>query len=218
MSLRSALFRRRILWGLLILVALAGAFFVYAASSGWFAEEDSITVVESAPASGPMATAELPVAEPSAASPTPTAIPVGIGSHIGERAPDFALRSLNGESVSLSRLRGRVVILDFWASWCGPCRSTMPTLHALWRDLADRGVDFIGVSLDRTAAAASSYLAANGYEDVITLWESLSAAQAVASLYGVRAIPRTVVIDRNGIVRFNNHPAMLERALFDSVL
>jgi thiol-disulfide isomerase/thioredoxin len=218
MSLRSALSQRRILWGLLLLVSLAGAFLAYAASSGWFAgnAEEPLPLLESAPAPEAAATAELPVAEPTAASPTP--LPAGIGSHIGERAPDFALQSLGGASFSLSQFRGRVVILDFWASWCGPCRSTMPNLHAMWRDLADRGVDFIGVSLDRTAAAASSYLASNGYDDVIALWESLSAAQAVASLYGVRAIPRTVVIDRNGIVRFNNHPAMLDRALLESVL
>jgi thiol-disulfide isomerase/thioredoxin len=200
------------------LVSLAGAFLAYAASSGWFAgeAEESVPLVESAPAPEAAATAELPAAQPTATSPTP--LPAGIGSHIGERAPDFALQSLDGESFSLSQFRGRVVILDFWASWCGPCRSTMPKLHALWRDLADRGVDFIGVSLDRTAAAASSYLATNGYEDVISLWESLSAAQAVASLYGVRAIPQTIVIDRNGIVRFNNHPVMLERALLESIL
>jgi peroxiredoxin len=217
-SLRSALSRRWILWGLLLLVALAGAFLAYAASSGWFAgeAEESVPGVESAPAPETATTAELPAAEPTPTSPTP--LPAGIGSHIGERAPDFTLRSLDGEFISLSQFRGRVVILDFWASWCGPCRSTMPNLHALWRDVADRGVDLIGISLDRTEAAASSYLASNGYGDVISLWESLSAAQAVASLYGVRAIPQTVVIDRNGIVRFNNHPAMLERALLESVL
>jgi peroxiredoxin len=149
---------------------------------------------------------------------TPTPIRVATGTRIGELAPDFALRSLDGTSVSLSRFRGRVVILDFWASWCGPCRDTMPSLHDLWHDVASRGVDLVGVSLDRTASAASSYLASNGFGDMTALWESAEASQAVASLYGVRGIPRTLIIDRDGIVRFNNHPALLDRAVLEALL
>jgi peroxiredoxin len=190
-----------------------------AVQSGWLSSRGPAAGLETEPIAPSSLTTSPPVVtavqSPSAVA---TPIPAGVGSHIGERAPDFTLASLNGQTVSLSQFRGRVVILDFWASWCGPCRATMPDVHALWRDLAARGVDLIGVSLDRTASAATSYLAASGFDDMIALWESLSAASAVASLYGVRAIPRTVVIDRSGIVRFNNHSALLDRALVESLL
>jgi hypothetical protein len=73
------------------------------------------------------------------------------------------------------------------------------------------------VSLDRTAAAASSYLAANPYEGMVALWGSFAEAQEVATLYGTKTIPRTIVIDRNGIVRFNNTPTALRRTLLDAI-
>jgi hypothetical protein len=76
----------------------------------------------------------------------------------------------------------------------------------------------VGVSLDRTEKAATDYLAASDFAGMHALWGSVATSQAVASKYGVRAIPRTVVIDRGGIVRFNGHPVRLDRALLDSVL
>ncbi len=202
--------RRRVLWSILLLFALGAAVLGYAVASGLFSSKDPVPVPVDALPSPEPAAAMAPVAA--------TPIPAGTGTRIGERAPEFALLSLDGESVTLSQFRGRVVILDFWASWCGPCRATMPNVHDLWRDVASRGVDLVGVSLDRTAAAASSYLADNGFGDMIALWESPEASQAVASLYGVRGIPRTLIIGRDGIVRFNNHPALLDRAVLESVL
>jgi len=143
---------------------------------------------------------------------------IPVGASVGNRAPDFTLDSLTGDRITLSSLRGKVVILDFWASWCSPCRVSMPILHSLWKRYHDQGVVMIGVSLDRSRAAAEGYLKANGYTDVIALWESLYAAQAVAQRYGVTGIPHTFVIDREGIIRFAGHPSRLSASLIESLL
>jgi thiol-disulfide isomerase/thioredoxin len=134
-------------------------------------------------------------ARPSSTNPSPNgpiAVPTGI--HVGETAPGFTLKDFNGKSVSLSDYRGKVVIIDFWASWCAPCRSSMPGLKGLHK------------------------LKDNGYDDVIGLWESASASQNVARLYGVSGIPHTLVLDRYGIIRFVGHPLQLTRAVIESLL
>lgn len=143
---------------------------------------------------------------------------IPIGPRVGQRAPDFTLLSLDGEFVTLSEFRDRVVILDFWASWCGPCKDTFPVLHEQWQSVAERGVDLIGISLDRTKANALAYLSESGFTDLIALWESRSASSAVAARYSVLGIPRTFVIDRAGIVRFSGHPSRLTTAALQRIV
>jgi thiol-disulfide isomerase/thioredoxin len=140
-----------------------------------------------------------------------------IGYRVGDVAPPFSLPSLAGESISLSDYRGRLVILDFWASWCVPCRLSMPSLEAMARDLGE-DVVLVGVSLDRTEAEARSYVNSRGYADLVALYGSLSEARDVAGDYRVLGIPRTFVIDREGIVRFAGHPGRLSRDLVESLL
>lgn len=137
---------------------------------------------------------------------------------VGRTAPNFTLRSLEGDLVTLSEFRGRVVILDFWASWCGPCQRSFPALHALWSTVADRGVDLVGVSLDRSESNARGFLASTGYTDMIALWQSMSASSAVASAYCVSGIPHTFVIDGEGVVRYSGHPARLTVNDVESIL
>jgi len=203
--------RNRWLIGFLIVLAVGvAAYFAVPAVLEWVegrGEPQSAEPLVPQPAA--------PLAE---TQPAPAVIPAAIGTRIGERAPDFTLPSLDGTSVSLSQFRGSIVILDFWASWCSPCRATMPAVHDLWRGVADRGVVLIGVSLDRTADAAATYLRENSFGDMVALWGSLAAAQAVAEQYRVVGIPHTFVIDRAGIVRFNNHPARLDRTDLDPLL
>jgi len=142
---------------------------------------------------------------------------VAIGIRIGQRAPDFSLQSLDNEDVSLSDFLGSVVILDFWASWCGPCKSTMPGLEDLTRELAP-DVILLGVNLDRTAAAAASYLAANDFDAMIALYESYTAAYNVSQMYAVSGIPKTYVIDRDGVIRYVGHPASLPRQTIERLI
>lgn len=94
----------------------------------------------------------------------------------------------------------------------------MPALHALWEACRDRGAVLISISLDRTESDARAYLRANRYEGMIPLWDSVAASEAVARSYGVAAIPRTVVIDSGGIVRFAGHPATLTAAFLELYL
>ena len=175
-------------WGLIALIAVAGAV--------------AGILLSSANRSSSQTDALSPPDASDAASPT-------VGSQPGKLAPDFRLLSLAGEPVRLSAFRGRFVILDFWASWCAPCKTTFPRLHALWRRVADRGVILIGVSLDRHRTDAEAYLDAAGFDDMIAVWESRAAALAVADRYDVEGIPHTLVIDPDGIVRYKGHPTGL---------
>ena len=97
---------------------------------------------------------------------TPTEVPIGI--RIGQRAPDFRLLSLEDEAVSLSDFLGRIVILDFWASWCAPCRLTMPGLEGIASSLPS-DVVLLGVSLDRNAENAANYMASNDFDVMIAV-------------------------------------------------
>jgi len=141
-----------------------------------------------------------------------------VGTAVGDRAPNFTLPDLAGQPVSLSEFRGKVVILDFWASWCAPCRASMPSLESLYESVKADGVVMLGVSLDRSQGDAASFLKSNGYDDLVALYGSLSAAQGVASRYGVYGIPHTFIIDRQGIIRFSNHPMRLSASLLQSLL
>lgn len=124
-------------------------------------------------------------------------------------APDFDLANLDGDVVSLSQFRGQVVVLDFWATWCKPCLTSFPALHALVEPLRDQGVVLIAVSLDRSEDVAREYLAEQGYGTELALWGSLDEARAVQTLYGVIGIPKTFVVDREGYIRYAGHPERL---------
>lgn len=142
---------------------------------------------------------------------------VQTGIRVGQRAPDFQLPSLDNVNISLSDHLGSVVILDFWASWCGPCKLTMPGLEHLAESLAP-DVVLLGVSLDRRASDASDYLSSNSYDAMIALYGSYTAAYNLFQTYGNGGIPRTFVIDREGIIRYVGHPASLSRQVVEALL
>ncbi len=126
------------------------------------------------------------------ASPTPRIAP-----EVGALAPDFTLYSLKGERVTLSQLRGEKVLLNFWATWCPPCRREMPYLQEAFREEGHH-VRFIGVNLGEPAARVKQFVQANGLDFTILIGAK---AQDVAEAYRVRYIPSTFLIDEQGVIR-----------------
>ncbi|MGA3025133.1 MAG: TlpA disulfide reductase family protein [Bryobacteraceae bacterium] len=113
----------------------------------------------------------------------------------GQKAADFALKSLDGEPVELSSLRGKVVVLDFWATWCGPCRRELPVVDKLRAEFGD-DVQFLGVN-DEDNGTVKGFLRKNAC-GVTMLMDS---KHTVHRTYGVHAIPTIFVIDRDGVIR-----------------
>jgi len=138
---------------------------------------------------------------------------IGIGNQVGQVAPDFTLPDLAGKAFSLSSFRGCPVILDFWATWCKPCLTAIPKLEALRQRYQAWGLKVVAVSLDYRQEDAVRYLEANGFKDFMALWGSFAEARSVALTYGVSAIPRTILVDRQGIIRFVGHPQDLTEAI-----
>ncbi len=151
-------------------------------------------------------------AEPRCVPPSPgPAVPTG--GEVGRRAPDFTLPDLSGNPVSLSSFLGCPVLLDFWASWCKPCQASVPKVEALRQKYAPRGLVVVAVSLDYRREDALAFIEARGLWGFVHLWAPFSEARAVARLFGIDAIPRTVFIDRQGVIRFIGHPDVLNEAL-----
>ena len=109
-------------------------------------------------------------------------------------APGFVLEGLDGGEVSLAGLEGKVVVLNFWASWCGPCRLEMPDFQEAWEEHREQGVVFVGIAVDDTASEASKFAEQVG----VTYPLALDTTGDVARAYRIRAVPSTYFIDREG--------------------
>ena len=114
----------------------------------------------------------------------------------GKPAPDFTLPDLNDRPVKLSDLRGHVVVLDFWASWCGPCVASMPTLAELHQEFSPRGVKVYAVNVGEDKELVSGFLASRSLDLPVLLDQE----RRIAELYGIEGIPTTIVIDASGKV------------------
>ena len=129
--------------------------------------------------------AALSVALPALAGPT------------GAPAPSFTLAARGGQNVSLTQYKGQVVMLNFWASWCGPCRQEMPLLESIYKKYNKMGFTMLGVNVEPDSNAANEWLKATPVSFPI-LYDRDS---KVSKLYDVAGMPSTVIIDRSGKVR-----------------
>ena len=114
------------------------------------------------------------------------------------KASNFTLKSRSGKNIKLSDMRGKVVMLNFWASWCGPCRKEMPILEKIHKKYKRLGFTLLGVNVEENSSAAKNYL-----KDVKVSFPILfDRTNKTSKLYNVSAMPTTVLIDRNGNKRF----------------
>lgn len=124
-------------------------------------------------------------------------------TEVGKTAPDFSAATPNGKTLSLNQAKGKVTIIDFWASWCGPCRKENPNVVAMYNELHDKGLNIIGVSLDKDDAKWKGAIE----KDNLT-WQHISNLQGwdepIAVQYGVTSIPATVILDKNGVIVARN--------------
>lgn len=109
-------------------------------------------------------------------------------------APDFSLPALDGQNITLSGLKGRPVMVNFWASWCVPCREEMPLLQAVFEEKQKEGLVLLAVDIGETPEVVRKFVA----ENKLTFTIPLDRDNRVAATYGIRAIPTTVLVDKNG--------------------
>lgn len=127
-----------------------------------------------------------------------TSISYAASEKISGKAANFTLKSRLGKNIKLSELRGEVVMLNFWASWCGPCRKEMPLLEKIHKKYKRLGFTLLGVNVEENSSDAKNYL-----KDVkVTFPILFDSTQKTSELYNVSAMPTTILIDRNGNKRF----------------
>jgi peroxiredoxin len=139
---------------------------------------------------------------------TPAPAPV-----VGAPAPDFTLQDTQGNTVSLSALKGEVVLVNFWATWCGPCRLEMPDIQRKYDAVKDQGFTVLAVNLDESREAAA------GFADELSLTFPvlLDPGGQVNDLYRVRGWPTTYIINRDGLIE-RQHVGIMSEDQLDEYL
>ena len=119
---------------------------------------------------------------------------------IGKPAPDFSVKTANGKgNVNLASLHGKVVIVDFWATWCGPCKESFPKLQDLYTKYSGNGLELVGLSEDDENQGIAEFGQAHGNVKFPIGWDD---GKAIAGKYHPPTMPTTFVVDKDGIVRY----------------
>jgi peroxiredoxin len=123
---------------------------------------------------------------------------VSASVEVSGEAPDFTLKSLKGPNLKLSEFRGDVVMINFWATWCGPCRQEMPILNDLYLKYRDLGFTLLGVNVEEDSSKAQ-----NMVRELKVVFPVLFDTQnEVSEMYKVEAMPSTILVDRHGNMRY----------------
>ena len=128
----------------------------------------------------------------------------------GRPAPDLRLPAADGTLVALSALRGKVVLVDFWASWCAPCRKSFPALHELSEEFRARGLEVVAVNLDQQRKDADTFLVGRPRAFSVVFDQSGKSAEA----FDVQGMPASFLIGRDGTIRFA-HMGFTDKVLED---
>ena len=126
----------------------------------------------------------------------PVASPEAPHPSVGKPAPDVTFTLLDDSTVRLAGQKGKVVVLDFWATWCGPCVAGLPKIAEVTKKLADRGVVFYALNLDQTRRTVRRHLRTNKLDVTVSVVD-----QPILEAFGVSGVPHTVVIDATGVIR-----------------
>lgn len=118
-----------------------------------------------------------------------------------QTAPDFTLKSRDGNNVRLQEQIGNVVVINFWASWCGPCRQELPHFEKFQQDFADLGFTILAVNVDEDPSKANNLLS----DIPVTFPVLFDQQDMVSKLYDVKAMPTTVIVDRSGMQRLTHY-------------
>ena len=119
-------------------------------------------------------------------------------AQVGELAPDFQAQTLDGHTISLSDLRGKPVLINFWATWCSPCHAEMPYLQQIHEEWSHKRLVVLAVNVGESPSKVEEFIQVN---NLITLPVLLDINGEAAQQYGVTAFPTTFFVDRNGIVQ-----------------
>ena len=133
-----------------------------------------------------------------------------IHAQVGEKAPAFSLSNAEGKTVSLADLKGKVIVLNFWATWCPPCRAEIPDFIKVYKQYRAKGVEIIGVSLDHKGwDVVRPFIKSNNINYPVLLGD-----QKIAQAYGnINSIPTTFIIDKSGKIVDQQVGAMSEKDL-----
>jgi len=119
------------------------------------------------------------------------------GTQIGNLAPDFQLQNLDGQFISLSDLRGKPVLLNFWATWCSPCRAEMPYLQQVYEEWSDKGLEMLAINVGGNPTQAKGFLQTYN----LSLPVLLDPRWDIGKKYNVVGIPTTFFLDKDGIIQ-----------------
>jgi len=119
------------------------------------------------------------------------------GVEVGNLAPDFQLQSLDGQTVSLGNLQGKPVLINFWATWCPPCRSEMPYIQEVYEEWVNRGLVVLALNIGESSSKVEEFMQNHNLSFIVLL----DTKQDIAQRYNITGIPTTFFIDKDGIIQ-----------------